>query len=35
MQIFTFNTFFNRYGFKKVAEQKFTILALSVLHVIN
>lgn len=35
MEIFVFNLFLNRYGFKKVAEQKFTIFILSVIHVLD
>ena len=35
MQIFVFNSFLNRYGIKKVAEQKFTIFNLSLKNYIQ
>ena len=32
MQIFVFNNFLNRYGFKSVAEKKYLQFLLSVIH---
>lgn len=32
MQVYTFNNFLNRYGFKTVAEKKYLQFLLSVIH---
>ena len=35
MQIFVFNTMLNKYGIKKVAENKFTVLCLSIINYLH